>query len=168
MISDIAIVRFYRLFGKAKNIGYRIFSECTDRHAIHRFCVNSVMPYKTAENFSQRPVFAETSLKNGVCQKIGGSFPLCSQTHSIFIVISLHILFLRTKKPKGVQSPKCQPRNRPSATKCLTALITFAAFVYKKITEKLFLGDFLKKFGDPSEILTPDTMIKSHVLYLLS
>lgn len=74
MISDIAIVRFYRLFGKAKNIGYRIFSECTDRYAIHRFCVNSVMPYKTAENFSRRPVFAETSLKNGVCQKIGARF----------------------------------------------------------------------------------------------
>ena len=74
MISDIAIVRFYRLFGKAKNIGYLIFSECTDRHAIHRFCVNSVMPYKTAENFSRRPVFIETSLKNGVCQKIGARF----------------------------------------------------------------------------------------------
>lgn len=144
MISDIAIVRFYRLFGKAKNIGYRIFSEYTDRYAIHRFCVNSVMPYKTAENFSRDRYSPKLPSKTVFVRKSGlvsVMFPKAFDFHRHFSPY----LFLRTKKPKGVKSPKDQPRNRQSATKCLTALITFAAFVCKKITEKLFLGDFFEK-----------------------
>lgn len=55
---------------KAKRIYHILRPEHFYRHSMHGFCVDTVMPDKTAQDLTQRPILTIAAFSDGILQKI--------------------------------------------------------------------------------------------------